>query len=470
MDPAYFAGVAAPPKSEYALGAINSGVSPNSAFYIEPVSDLGKSNTAWRKVADFSDDVNDVEIHGDDLYLLTYKNALRYKVIRTSARNPDLATAETIVPESQAVVSSISVAQDALYVQLLDGGIGRILRVSYGPKPQVQEVALPFQGTVDAVQTDPRLPGALFYMESWTRAYQIYAYDPASNAVTNTKLQPAGPYDHRDNIESVEVQARSYDGTMVPLSIVYPKSMKLDGSNPTWLDGYGAYGIASTAYFDPKLLAWYEYGGIYAECHVRGGGEYGEGWHLAGKEATKPNTWRDFIACGEYLIQHKYTSSKRLAGSGTSAGGILIGRAITSRPDLFAAAIDWVGSSDMLRMETTANGVPNIPEFGSVKTKTGFEALYAMSAYAHIKDHTPYPAVLFMTGANDPRVDPWHMAKMAARMQAATSSGKPILLRVNYAGGHQIIGGTEAETQQVYADQMSFLLWQLGMPEFEHKK
>lgn len=466
VDPRYIPSVGIPSNSSYALGAINSGVSPNSSFYIEPVADVGKTNTAWRKVADFSDDVSDVKVHGDDLYMLTYKNASRYKVIRTSARKPNLVTAETIVPASQAVVTSISAAQDALYVQLLDGGIGRVLRVPYGPKPQVQEIALPFKGSV-GVQTDPRLPGALLYMGSWTKAYSIYAYDPRTNSVTDTKLQPAGPYDAPTNIESVEVKVRSYDGTMVPLSIVYPKGMKSDGSNPTLLDGYGSYGISATPFFPQFFLAWYEQGGIYAECHVRGGGEYGEEWHLAGKGATKPNTWRDFIACAEYLIQHKYTSPARLAGSGTSAGGILIGRAITSRPDLFAAAIDWVGASDMLRMETSANGVPNIPEFGSTKTKEGFDDLYAMSAYAHIKDHTAYPAVLFMTGANDPRVDPWQMDKMAARMEAASSSGKPVLLRVSYHGGHNVIGGTEAQTQRVFADQWSFLLWQFGVPGFQ---
>lgn len=465
VDPRYIPSVAIPPDSRYALGTINSGVSPNSAFYIEPIANVGKTNTAWRRITDFSDDVSDVEVHGDDLYMLTYKNASRYKVIRTSARHPDLATAETIVAPSQAVVTAISPAEDALYVQLLDGGIGRVLRVPYGPKPQAQEIALPFKGSV-GVQTDPRLPGALLYMNSWTKAFAIYAYDPRTNSVTDTKLQPAGPYDAPTNIESVEVKVRSYDGTMVPLSIVYPKGMKRDGSNPTLLDGYGSYGISATPFFPQFFLAWYEQGGIFAECHVRGGGEYGEEWHLAGKGATKPNTWRDFIACAQYLIEHKYTSPERLAGSGTSAGGILIGRAITSRPDLFAAAIDWVGMSDTLRSETTANGVPNIPEFGSVKTKAGFDALYAMSAYAHIKDGTKYPAVLLMTGANDPRVDPWEMDKMAARLQAATASGKPILLRVNYAGGHQIIGGTEAQTQRVFADQWSFLLWQFGMPGF----
>ncbi|HEV2287457.1 MAG TPA: prolyl oligopeptidase family serine peptidase [Candidatus Acidoferrales bacterium] len=469
VDPTYFASVETPPDSDYAIGGINSGVSPNSAFYIEPDEDIGKTNAAWRKVADFSDEVSDVEVHGDDLYVLTFKNALRYKVLRTSALHPDLATAEVIVPPSQAVVTSISTAEDALYVRLRDGGIGRLLRVPYGPKPQAQEVALPFKGTI-GVETDPRLRGALVFMTSWTKAFTIYSYDPRTNSLTDTKLQPAGPYDAPTNIESVEVKVRSYDGTMVPLSIVYPKDTKRDGSNPTLLDGYGSYGTSSAPFFVQYFQAWYEQGGIYAECHVRGGGEYGEEWHLAGKGPTKPNTWRDFIACAQYLIENKYTSPARLAGSGTSAGGILIGRAITSRPDLFAAAIDWVGVSDMLRFETTANGVPNIPEFGSVKTKAGFDALYAMSAYAHIKAGTKYPAVLLMTGANDPRVDPWQMDKMAARLQAATSSGKPVLLRVNYAGGHQIIGGTEAQTQRVFADQWSFLLWQFGMPGFQQQK
>jgi prolyl oligopeptidase len=321
------------------------------------------------------------------------------------------------------------------------------------------------------VQTNPRLPGALLGIGSWTKADSVYAYDPESTRVANTELQPTGPYDNPTNIESTEVKVRSYDGTLVPLSIVYPKGVKLDGSNPTLLSGYGAYGLVLPPHFDPMLfLPWYEQGGIYAFCHVRGGGEYGEEWHLAGKGPTKPNTWRDFIACAQYLIQHRYTSPARLAGQGTSAGGILIGRAITSRPDLFAAAIDWVGVSDALRFETGENGVDNIPEFGSVKTKAGFEALYAMSAYAHIKDHTPYPAVLFMTGANDPRVDPWQMDKMAARLQAATSSGKPVLLRVSYHGGHGLMGGTEAQFQETLADQDSFLLWQFGMPEFQPPK
>ncbi len=468
VNPTYFASIEIFPDEKYAVASLNDGVSPNSAYYVEPVSDLGKANSDWRKVADLSDDVAAVAVHGDDLYLLTYAHALRYKVILTSVQHPELTTAEAVVPPSQSVVTGINPAQDALYVQLMDGGISRLLRVPYGPQPKVQEITLPFQGTAD-VNADPRLPGALLGMTSWTKAYRIFSYDPQTNRVTNTDLQPVGPYDDPSNITSVEVKARSYDGTLIPLSIVYRKDLKLDGSNPTLLRGYGAYGFTITPDFSPMFLAWLDQGGVYAICHVRGGGAYGESWHLAGKGPTKPNTWRDFIACAKYLIQNKYTSPAHLAGMGTSAGGITIGRAITSRPDLFAAAVDWVGSSDTLREEVSANGVPNIPEFGSVKTKAGFEALYAMSPYDHVKQGSPYPAVLLMTGMNDPRVAPWEVAKMAARLEAATASSKPILLRVDYTGGHNTIGASRSDTEDTYGDIFSFLLWQTGAPGFQPK-
>jgi prolyl oligopeptidase len=465
VDPSLIASVQTDAGSRYALGILNGSTTPNSAYYIAPVDSIGKPNTPWRKVADFSDGVTDVALHGDDLYLRTYKDAPRYKIIRIDARKPDLASAETVVPPSEAVVTGMDAAQDALYVRLLDGGIGRVLRVPFGSKAKAERVALPFEGSA-FVGADSRLPGALLFVTSWTKAFRIYAYDPETQQVTDTRIQPAGPYDDPANIEWVEVKVPSYDGTLVPLSITRPKNLKLDGSNPTLLEGYGAYGYLIPPSFEPMRLAWYEKGGVYAFCHVRGGGEYGEEWHLAGKKGTKPNTWRDFIACAQYLIDNKYTSPPRLAGTGISAGGILIGRAITERPDLFAAVIDEVGLSDALRFEQTQNGETNIPEFGSVKTEEGFKALYAMSAYHHVKDQTSYPAVLLTTGINDPRVDPWQPAKMTARLQAATASGKPVLLRVDYGGGHGGGSGQEQHREET-ADIWSFLLWQFGVPEFQ---
>jgi prolyl oligopeptidase len=468
VDPSLIASVTTQPGSRYALGVLNGSVTPNSAYYIAAVDSIGKPNPTWRKVADFADGVTDIAIHGDDLYLLTYKDAPRYKIVRINARKLDLASSEIIVPPSGAVIASISPAQDALYVRLLDGGVGRLLRIPYGAAPKAERVALPYDGTVH-LRADPGVAGTLLYMTSWTKAFKVYAYDPKTNQVTDTRLQPAGPYDDPVNVESAEVKAPSYDGTLVPLSITYRKDMKLDGSNPTFLTGYGAYGTSLDPYFDPTNLAWYEKGGVMAVCHVRGGGEFGEEWHLAGKGQTKPNTWRDFIACAQYLIDNKYTSTARLAGEGASGGGILIGRAITERPDLFGAAIIDVGLEDALRFETTNNGETNIPEFGSTKTEEGFKALYEMSAFHHVKDHTPYPAVLLTTGINDPRIDPWMLGKMTARLQAATSSGKPVLLRVDYGGGHG--GGSgETEFQESLADVWSFLLWQFGVPEFQPPK
>jgi len=469
VDPSLIASVHIQPGSRWALGILNGSTTPNSAYYIESVSDLGKNNTKWRKIADFSDGVTDIAVHNDELYLLAYKNAPRYEVIRTDARLPDLQSAEVVVTPAEAVVSGINAAQDALYVQLLDGGINRVLRVPYGPHPRVQSLALPFDGSA-FVSSDPRLPGVLLNLTSLTKAFKIYSYDPETKQVTDTQLQVTGPYDAPTNLESIEVKVTSYDGTLVPLSIAYPRGIILDGSNPTLLEGYGSYGIQLLPYFEPARLAWHDKGGIYAICHVRGGGEYGEEWHLAGKGATKPNTWRDFIACAQYLIDKKYTSPSRLGGEGVSAGGILIGRTITTQPSLLAAAIDKVGASDMLRFEQTPNGATNVPEFGSIKTEAGFKALYEMSPYHHIEDGTSYPAVLLETGMNDPLVDPWEMAKMTARLQAATASRKPVLLRVDYAGGHGALGATRAQANEQLADEWSFLLWQFGVPEFQPTK
>jgi prolyl oligopeptidase len=470
VDPKQSGGISISPGSKYAIGRISLGTSPNSSYYIEPVDAVGTSNSAWYKFADLSDTIKDVAVQGDDLYLLTFKNASRYKILRTDARHPDLSSAEVVVPPTEAVVQDMSTAQDALYVQVLDGGINRLLRVPYGPKPRVEDLSLAIEGSAFLMGTDPQVPGILFALTSWTEMGNLYSYDPQAKRVTNTELEQFGSYGHDDNIKAVEVKVKSYDGTLVPLSIVYPKWIKLDGSHPTLLGGYGAYGLVfSSPGFDSKQIAWHEKGGILATCGVRGGGEYGEDWHLAGKGPTKPNTWRDFIACAEYLIDKKYTSAAHLAVEGASAGGILIGRAITERPDLFGAAIIHSGVLDALRNETTANGVGNIQEFGSTTTEDGFKALYAMSAYHHVKDRAPYHAVLLTVGINDPRVDPWTSAKMTARLQAATSSGKPVLLRVNYAGGHGRIGATEQEFQESKADQWSFLLWQLGDPDFQPK-
>lgn len=453
------------PESSYALALLEHGVLNEVTLYEAPLATVGKSGTPWQKVCDIPDDVTSFDVHGDDLYLLSHKDAPRFQVLRTSLAHPDVEHAAVVMPESDDVVKNVSAAQDGLYVQETDGTLGVLRRLPYdGGRPE--DVRLPFEGTVAVAASDTRIPGILLVLTSWARAPRIDSFDPQTRQVADTKLQPLGPHDDPTDVVSEEVKVKSWDGVLVPLSIVYKRGLKMDGSNPTLLRGYGAYGITLDPSFDPKLLAWLEKGGIYAVAHPRGGGVYGEDWHKWGQKLAKPNTWRDFIACAEYLIDNHDTSPAKLAGQGTSAGGITIGRAFTERPDLFAAALDRVGVSNALRSEDTPNGPPNIPEFGTVRDQWGFEDLYAMDAYHHVRDGVHYPAILLTTGWNDPRVASWEPGKMTARLQAATGSGKPILLRVDYAAGHGM-GSTKTQIEDEEADEWSFLLWQFGVTGFQ---
>jgi prolyl oligopeptidase len=264
------------------------------------------------------------------------------------------------------------------------------------------------------------------------------------------------------------VFATGHDGVKIPLSIIYKKGLKRNGSAPMLLEAYGAYGIKLDPVFISRWLPWMDVGGVFAVGHVRGGGELGEDWHLAGQKLTKPNTWRDTISCAEYLISQNYTSKRTLAVIGGSAGGITVGRFMTERPDLAAVVIDQVGVSDALRSEFSPNGPPNIPEFGTVTNEVGFKGLYAMDAYQHVKDGVKYPSVLLSTGLHDPRVSSWEPTKMTARLQAATASKNPVLLRVEADAGHGI-GSTRAQRDQETADVMAFILCRTGNPGYQPK-
>ena len=418
----------------------------------------------WTQVVRKGDEVTGFAAHDDDIDILTSKDAPRYKVVETSLKQPSFDNAKVLVPQSDAVISQIAPAKDALYAQTMHDGEGGIIRVPFASGVP-QNVAMPFKGSIGSVATSPDRNGILLHMDGWTQAPQWYDYNPATSKVARTALQQPSKADF-SAITSVETKAVSYDGTMVPLSIIMKKGSKLDGSHPTLLIGYGSYGITLTPFFAPEFLPWLDRGGIIAVAHVRGGGWYGDAWHKAGMKLTKMNTVYDFVACAHYLIDHKYTSPAHLAGEGGSAGGITIGRAIEVRPSLFAAAVDSHGETDTLRSEFTPNGPPNISEFGSVKTKAGFHGLYAMSAQVHLRKGVKYPAVFLETGANDPRVEPWEVAKFTAGLEADSASGKPILLRVSYQSGHGI-GSTKAQEDNELADEQSFLLWQLGAPGFQ---
>jgi prolyl oligopeptidase len=454
------------PASPYTLGVIVHGVQRERAVYAvrEPVR---SADVSWKRIVDTADDVTDLDVKGSTIYLVTHKNAPTFKIVATSLDSPDVASARTVVAASAGIVQQLGVAADGLYVLSRNGGFGELARISLtadGTPGASTGITAPFQGSMAGLTTDPRVAGAAFSLTGWTHSQLWYAVD-ANGAVTDTRLKELANVDMSPYTSS-EVQARSADGTMVPLSVVYRKGLALDGTHSTYLTGYGAYGITLAPSFNSTRVAWLERGGVYAVCHVRGGGWYGEAWHRAGMIATKPHTWQDFIACGRWLIAHKYTSSAHLAGEGTSAGGITIGRSITQEPHLFAAALDVVGASNAFRMEFSPNGPPNIPEFGTVTNEVGFKALYAMDAYEHVVPGTAYPAVMLITGYNDPRVSSWELAKFTARLQKATTSGRPILLRVDYDAGHGFLAASRKQSEELLTDEYSFLLWQCGDPAF----
>jgi prolyl oligopeptidase len=453
------------PGSAYAFGVLTENESSNviDAIYVSPVTALAEGHPHWVQVARPSDHIAGIDVHGDTLYLLSSANAPRFQVLSTRLDHPDLAHPTIVIAQSDMVLEAIGAARDAFYAYGMLDGYGKLLRVPYAGGAAA---TLPAPGNVQALATNPTLPGADFVTMSWTVPPAWLNYAPATS-ITNTNLQAPPDLDF-SNVTSEEVKAVSYDGTMVPLSIVLPKNAKLDGSHPTLLIGYGSYGITLTPWFMAEYKPWFDRGGIVAVAHPRGGGWYGEAWHQAGMKLTKMNTVYDFVACAQYLVDHGYTTPALLGGEGGSAGGITIMRSIEVAPDLFAAAIDSHGETDMLRAEFTPNGPPNISEFGSVTTEPGFHGLYAMSAQAHVRKGAKYPGVIAFTGVNDPRVEPWEVAKITAALQAASASGRPVLMDVSYDSGHGI-GSTIEQYVDETTDGLSFLLWQFGAKDFQPK-
>lgn len=455
----------------WVLGFVFHGTQSEFSLYLAPARSLLRGRPAWRQLLGPSDKVTSVAYMHNTLYLISHRNAPRSQVLQVPLEDFDLARARVLVAASERVVAGVVAAADALYIEARDGNVKRLYRHRWRSAGVVEEVKLPVDGTFSlhgeeggGGAADPRFPGLVMELQSWNRASQIYAIDARGRAV-NTHLQPAGPHDAPTQVVVTEVQVPSHDGVRVPMSIVHRKGVALDGMNPTILYGYASYGATEEPFFSLSRLAWLDAGGVFAVANPRGSGVYGQDWYKAGFQETKPNTWKDFIACAEWLITQRWTSAQRLGILGGSAGGILVGRAMTERPDLFAAVVPVVGALDMLRAEETPNGIPNIPEFGSHSTEEGFRALLAMSTYHQIRDGVKYPAVLLSHGIHDPRVEVWHSTKTAARLMAATASGKPVLLRLDYDAGHGV-GSTRQQQLAERADMFAFLLWQMAVPGY----
>ncbi len=449
---------------QWLIAAVANGDGGEFAHYVMDPS--GR----WTQVTHFSDGIVSVKPGPDAaLYLLSRKDAPRGQILRLPLAHLDLADAKVIVPQSsgsaadesaRASIEDFAPAPGHLYVTDIVGGPSRIRLFDLQGHPLPAPPLPPVSAVYQVVPT--RGGDAIFTVATYLEPSAWYRFDAATGKSVRTALFRTSPI-HFDDTEVVREFAVSKDGTRVPVNIVRRRGTRLDGSNPTLLEGYGGYGISMKPFFLGAFTrAWLDQGGVYVIANLRGGGEYGEEWHQAGRLTRKQNVFDDLIACAQHLIERKYTSPAHLAIIGGSNGGLLMGAAFTQRPDLFRAVVSYVGIYDMLRVELDPNGAFNVTEFGTVKDPDQFKALYAYSPYHHVKDGTAYPAILFLTGENDHRVNPMQSRKMTARLQAATGSGHPILLRTSSNAGHGI--GTAVDEQiEEEADVLSFLFDQLGI-------
>ena len=437
------------------LATVLNGDGGEVEFFWRPTT----AGSAWKQLSTFADKLVQAQFGRDEaLYLVSRMKAPKGKLLRLPLATPTIDKAVEISPESEGAIQHVTATQSRLYVVELLGGPSRVRVLELTGKP-VSELSILPVSTVDAVV---RLEGDEVLVEngSYLAPPAWFRFDAAGTSHKTALVQTSVA--NYSEMEVVRDFAISKDGTKIPVSIIKKKSMKLDGKNPTILYAYGGFGISQTPGFSASRLAWLEQGGAYAVANIRGGGEFGDAWHLDGNLIKKQNDYDDFYAAAKWLVDHKYTSKDKLAIWGGSNGGLLMGAAMTQHPEAYRAVISQVGIYDMLRVELTTNGAFNVTEYGTVKDPEQFKAMFAYSPLHHVVDKAKYPALLLTTGANDPRVEPWHSRKFAARLQAANGSKNPILLRTNANAGHGM-GSSLDEVIAERADVFTFLFNELGV-------
>jgi prolyl oligopeptidase len=457
-----------PVGSRYAYALVREGNRREVALHVTELRDLASARPRWRRLFGAEEGVVAIAASKEDLFVLTHRDAPNFRVLQVKATAASLAGARVIVPARDLVVGAIALAKDGLYLRTALAGVDRLERVPIGlfGAKHVEYVRTPFDQAIDTIVADPRRAGVLLHLEGYIDPPAVVEIDAAGDT-HETKIVAKSGAD-LSAMDEVRLYAPAEDGLKIPVTLVYRKGTQLTRRNPTLLVAFGSYGRTIEPDFDPMRLAWLERGGVFAVAHVRGGGEYGQAWYDAARGAAKTNSARDVVAVAEFLQRYGFTDPAHLAVAGTGAGAIAVGGAVVQRPDLFAAAVGRAPITDLLRAEFAQGGAADVPEFGSVKTREGFDALRAASPYEHVKEGTAYPAMLFTVGLNDPQAAAWHGGKMAARLQAASTSGKPILLRVDSGVGEGRRMSRDARDAQ-RADVYAFLLWQLGDPQFQPK-
>jgi prolyl oligopeptidase len=440
--------------SRYILTEVANGDGGEFAHYL-----LGPSGK-WKQITRFSDLITRSKFGPDNtLYLLSYKNASRGKILRLSPSEKRLSRAKTVVPESEVVIRSFLPTANKIYVRDLVGGPSQIRVLNRSGKFEKLIPLIPVSSVWGMVSLGG--DSILFTNSSYVEPPACYTYEPSQEKPLRTAIHVTSPADFTD-VEIIRKFATSKDGTQVPLNIILRKGIQLDGNNPTVLYGYGGYGSSQSPWYNRTLSIWLDKGGVYAIANIRGGGEFGEDWHRAGNLTNKQNVFDDFAACAQYLIDAGYTNPSKLAIRGGSNGGLLVGATMTQHPDLFRAVVCQKGVLDMLRVELDPNGEFNITEFGTVKDLEQFKALYAYSPFHNVVDGTHYPDVLFTADENDGRVNPSNSRKMVARLQAATSSEGYVMLRMSSGSGHGI-GSAMSQRIALNADVYAFLFDRLGV-------
>lgn len=444
------------PGSSAALALSTNGVQNEFKAWIAPAADAVSPKTAWKPLVDRSDGVTGMDARGEEIFLLSHQDAPTFKVLEMRAGEPLSAATTLLAAQPGRVIEKIAAASDALYVLAREGAYSQLLRIPAG-SDKAEQITLPFQGHIGEAFSDPRRPGITLDLSSWVVQPTAFRYDPSTQEFAALNIGHPGDMDPAA-FKVSDLEAKALDGVMVPLSLIQAKDAK--GTQITLIEAYGSYGFSNLADFSTRRAAAMREGITYGICHVRGGGEKGEAWRLGGKDANKHHSWQDLIACGEDLIARGITTKDRMFIIGGSAGGISIGRAMTERPELFSGVINLVPVANPLRQEFSPNGIPNVPEFGTVKNEQGFKNLYAMDSIQHVKNGVTYPAVMITTGLNDPRVSPWEPGKFAATLQAS-GTANPVLLRVDAKAGHGG-GSTRTQTDELTADWIAFIFWRAG--------
>lgn len=461
IDPREFPVIELPPGSSWAI-ATASGARSSLRIAVARIDEMDGKGTRWQRVADYDDDVQGYVFADSCLYLLSSKDASNRRILRLPLFHPVLGSATVAVPESRLVLTEVVAARDGLYVTALDRGAHVLYRLSYDGK--WEEVPLPVAGTIMAPLATLDQDGVFFSLMGWAFPHTYYHWDPVSHQLTDLKLCRRPKVD-TSSIRVERAEVPSFDGTLVPLWILYKEGLKLDGRNPAILSAYGSYGMTTTPSFGLLRMAWLERGGVWTYAGVRGGGDNGQAWYLAGKGPNKPNGIRDFIACAEYLERKGYTGPAHLGVNGGSMGGVLVGPAIVQRPDLFRAAVLSAAILNPVRYLHGGNGANQSDELGSPETGDGLRSLLAMDATQSVRENGKYPAVMLSLGLNDNRVPLWHSGKFGARLLAA---GSPVFIRTDPELGHAG-STTRKQGDEWTADYYSFLWSHLsggsGRPE-----